>query len=118
MKIAFFGAGLMGAGFIRRMLHNGHQVNVWSRDPAKAKALETDGAKAFADAAEAIKDVDRIHLCRSPTTPRSTASWSRSPTLSLPEPSSSTTRRPRRRRPSSASRAGRGGTRSSFTRRC
>jgi 3-hydroxyisobutyrate dehydrogenase len=62
MRIAFFGAGLMGAGFIRRMLDNGHQVNVWNRDPAKATALEIDGAHAFAEAAEAIKDVERIHL--------------------------------------------------------
>jgi len=62
MKVAFFGAGLMGAGFIRRMLDNGHQVNVWNRDPAKAKALEADGAHAFAEAADAIKGVERIHL--------------------------------------------------------
>ena len=62
MKIAFFGAGLMGAGFVRRMLDNGHQVNVWNRDPAKAKALEVDGARAFADSAEAIEGVERIHL--------------------------------------------------------
>jgi 3-hydroxyisobutyrate dehydrogenase len=62
MKIAFFGAGLMGAGFIRHALDNGHQVNVWNRDPAKAKALEADGAKAFANAADAIKGVERIHL--------------------------------------------------------
>ncbi len=62
MTIAFFGAGLMGAGFIRRMLDNGHQVNVWNRDPAKAKALEADGARAFADAGEAIEGVERIHL--------------------------------------------------------
>ena len=62
MKIAFFGAGLMGAGFVRRMLDNGHQVNVWNRDPAKAKALEADGAHAFAEAAEAIEGVERIHL--------------------------------------------------------
>ena len=62
MKIAFFGAGLMGAGFVRRMIDNGHQVNVWNRDPAKAKALEPDGAKAFADAGAAIAGVERIHL--------------------------------------------------------
>ncbi len=62
MKIAFFGAGLMGAGFVRRMLENGHQVNVWNRDQAKAKALEVDGARAFADAAEAIEGVERIYL--------------------------------------------------------
>ncbi len=62
MKIAFFGAGLMGAGFIRRMLANGNQVNVWNRSPARAKALEEHGAKAFADAAAALQGVDRIHL--------------------------------------------------------
>lgn len=62
MKIAFFGAGLMGAGFVRRALQNGHQVNVWNRDVSKAKALEASGARAFADAAAAIDGVDRIHL--------------------------------------------------------
>jgi 3-hydroxyisobutyrate dehydrogenase len=62
MKIAFFGAGLMGTGFVRRMLDNGHQVNVWNRDPAKAKALEADGAHAFADSTDAIRVVERIHL--------------------------------------------------------
>ena len=62
MKIAFFGAGLMGTGFIRRMLANGYQVNVWNRSPERAKALEAHGAKAFTDAAAAIQGVDRIHL--------------------------------------------------------
>ncbi|HTR12840.1 MAG TPA: NAD(P)-binding domain-containing protein [Roseiarcus sp.] len=62
MKIAFFGAGLMGAGFVRHLLDNGESVNVWNRDTAKAKALEADGARAFADPADAIGGVDRIHL--------------------------------------------------------
>jgi 3-hydroxyisobutyrate dehydrogenase len=62
MKIAFFGAGLMGTGFVRRMLANGDEVNVWNRSPARAKALEEHGARAFADAAAAVKGVDRIHL--------------------------------------------------------
>jgi 3-hydroxyisobutyrate dehydrogenase len=62
LKIAFFGAGLMGAGFIRKLRDNGHEVNVWNRDLAKAKALEADGAHAFADPASAIQGVDRIHL--------------------------------------------------------
>jgi 3-hydroxyisobutyrate dehydrogenase len=62
MKIAFFGAGLMGSGFVRRFLANGHQVHVWNRSPAKARALEADGAQAFDDAAAAIEGVDRIHL--------------------------------------------------------
>ena len=54
MTIAFFGTGLMGSGFVRRMRANGHQVNVWNRSPAKALALEADGAKAFADPAAAL----------------------------------------------------------------
>jgi 3-hydroxyisobutyrate dehydrogenase len=62
MKIAFFGTGLMGSGFVRRMRASGHEVNVWNRSPAKAQALEADGAKAFADAADAAKGVNRIHL--------------------------------------------------------
>ncbi|HEX3140517.1 MAG TPA: NAD(P)-dependent oxidoreductase [Rhizobacter sp.] len=62
MKIAFFGAGLMGSGFVRRLLASGHEVNVWNRSPAKALALEVEGAKAFADPAEAIRGAARIHL--------------------------------------------------------
>ena len=62
MQIAFFGAGLMGTGFVRRALANGHAINVWNRDPAKAKALEAEGARAFADPAAAIAGVERIHL--------------------------------------------------------
>lgn len=62
MKIAFFGTGLMGSGFTRRMLANGHQVHVWNRSAAKARALEAHGARAFADAAAAIAGVERIHV--------------------------------------------------------
>jgi 3-hydroxyisobutyrate dehydrogenase len=62
MKIAFFGAGLMGAGFVRRARANGLEVNVWNRSAAKARALEADGVKAFADAAAALAGVERIHL--------------------------------------------------------
>lgn len=62
MNIAFLGTGLMGAGFVRRMLANGHTVSVWNRTPAKAYALEAHGARAFADAADAVRGADRIHL--------------------------------------------------------
>jgi 3-hydroxyisobutyrate dehydrogenase len=62
MKIAFFGAGLMGSGFVRRARANGLEVNVWNRSAAKARALEADGAKAFADPAAAQAGVERIHL--------------------------------------------------------
>jgi 3-hydroxyisobutyrate dehydrogenase len=62
MKIAFLGTGLMGTGFVRRLRSNGHEVNVWNRSAAKARALETTGAKAFADAAAAIAGAERVHL--------------------------------------------------------
>jgi 3-hydroxyisobutyrate dehydrogenase len=62
MKIAFLGTGLMGTGFVRRMLSQGHEVSVWNRSPDKAKALEAHGAKAFAQAADAVRGVERVHL--------------------------------------------------------
>lgn len=62
MKIAFLGAGLMGTGFIRRMLRNGHEVQVWNRSPEKAEALETEGAVACREAASAVEGADRIHV--------------------------------------------------------
>ena len=62
MKIAFFGTGLMGAGFVRRMRANGHEVNIWNRSPAKARALEADGIRAFDDPAAALAGAQRIHL--------------------------------------------------------
>ena len=62
MTIAFFGAGLMGAGFVRHFLANGQAVHVWNRSPARAQALQASGATAFADAAAAIVGAERIHL--------------------------------------------------------
>ncbi|MBS1774352.1 MAG: NAD(P)-dependent oxidoreductase [Bacteroidetes bacterium] len=61
--IAFLGTGLLGSGFVRALLKNGHQVNVWNRTPDKARALEANGATAFAHAADAVKGANRIHLC-------------------------------------------------------
>jgi len=62
MNIAFLGTGLMGSGFVRRLLANGHTVHVWNRSADKARALEAAGAKAFADAAAAVAGVERVHL--------------------------------------------------------
>ena len=62
-KVAFFGIGLLGANFVKAMRKRGLEVNVWNRTFEKAQALEADGARAFRDAAEAAKDVDRIHIC-------------------------------------------------------
>jgi 3-hydroxyisobutyrate dehydrogenase len=62
MKIAFFGTGLMGSGFVRRLLASGHEVNVWNRSAAKAQSLQDAGAKAFADPASALAGAQRVHL--------------------------------------------------------
>lgn len=62
MKIAFLGTGLMGSGFVRRLRATGHEVNVWNRTSAKARALEAVGAKAFDDPAAALAGAERIHL--------------------------------------------------------
>jgi 3-hydroxyisobutyrate dehydrogenase len=62
MKIAFLGTGLMGSGFVRRLLEQGNTVHVWNRSPASAKALEAHGAKAFTASADAVAGVDRVHL--------------------------------------------------------
>ena len=60
--IAFLGTGLLGANFTRALLKRGEKVNVWNRTADKAKVLESEGAKAFDDPAEAVKGADRIHL--------------------------------------------------------
>jgi 3-hydroxyisobutyrate dehydrogenase len=54
--------GLLGSNFVRAMLQKGEQVHVWNRTPARATALETYGAKAFASADEAVKDADFVHI--------------------------------------------------------
>lgn len=60
--IAFFGMGMLGSGFTRALRRRGEDVHVWNRTHAKAKALETDGARAFEDPAEAARGAERVHL--------------------------------------------------------
>lgn len=62
MKIAFFGTGLMGAGFIDRLQAQGREVQIWNRSPAKAQALQGARVRAFAQAEAAIEGAGRIHL--------------------------------------------------------
>lgn len=59
---AFLGMGLLGANFVRAMIKKGIQVQVWNRTTAKATALEAEGAKAFANVADAVRGADIIHL--------------------------------------------------------
>jgi len=60
--IAFFGMGLLGSNFVRALRVRGEDVQVWNRTPARAKALEADGARAFADPAEAARGAARVHI--------------------------------------------------------
>lgn len=60
--IAFFGMGLLGSNFVRALRRRGEEVQVWNRSEDKARALEAEGAKAFAEPAEAAKGALRVHL--------------------------------------------------------
>lgn len=60
--IAVLGTGLLGSNFTRALLDKGEKVNVWNRSPERAKALEVDGAKAFASAADAVRGAARAHI--------------------------------------------------------
>ncbi|MBI2388338.1 MAG: NAD(P)-dependent oxidoreductase [Deltaproteobacteria bacterium] len=63
--IAFLGTGLLGANFVRALRRRGEAVQVWNRTPAKAQALEAEGARAFVDPAAAVGGATRIHLALS-----------------------------------------------------
>src|SRR5262249_20988439 len=60
--IAFFGMGLLGSNFVRANRRRGETVHVWNRTAEKARALEPEGAVAFADPAEAARGADGIHV--------------------------------------------------------
>jgi 3-hydroxyisobutyrate dehydrogenase len=60
--IAFFGMGLLGSNFVRALRQRGEDVAVWNRSPDKARALEADGARAFAEPADAARGARRVHL--------------------------------------------------------
>ncbi len=60
--ITFFGMGLLGSNFVRAQRRLGEDVRVWNRSPDKARALEADGATAFADPSEAARGATRVHV--------------------------------------------------------
>ena len=60
--IAWLGTGLLGANFTRKLLERGETVHVWNRTAEKAQALQSDGAKAFPDAAGAVRGASQIHV--------------------------------------------------------
>lgn len=61
--VAFYGAGMLGSGFVQALCERGVPVRVWNRTFEKARALEKFGAVAVSDAAEAARGASRVHLC-------------------------------------------------------
>jgi 3-hydroxyisobutyrate dehydrogenase len=59
---SFLGMGLLGSNFVRAMIKQGETVQVWNRTTSKAQELEKEGAKAFANVADAVKGATHIHL--------------------------------------------------------
>ena len=60
--VAYLGTGLLGSGFVKALLRNGHRVHVWNRTASKAQELEMDGAIAFPTPADAVRGAERVHL--------------------------------------------------------
>ena len=62
MEIAWLGTGIMGAPMARRLIKGSHQLRVYNRTAAKARALAADGAQVTADAAEAARGADIVFI--------------------------------------------------------
>jgi len=52
----------LGSNFVKAMRKKGDEVQVWNRTASRAKALESDGAKAFESVADAVKNADIVHI--------------------------------------------------------
>ena len=61
-KVAFLGTGLLGSAMAEGMLKRGDSVIAWNRTASKARALEQRGARVAATPAEAVSDVERVHM--------------------------------------------------------
>ncbi len=54
--------GLLGSNFVKAMRKKGEEVQVWNRTFSRAEALEETGAKAFANAADAVRGASVVHV--------------------------------------------------------
>ena len=57
-RIAFVGTGVMGASIVKHLLHNGHEVTVYTRTREKAEPLVALGASWASSPAEAFAGKD------------------------------------------------------------
>jgi 3-hydroxyisobutyrate dehydrogenase len=60
--ITILGAGLLGSNFARALERKGHDVRIWNRTPHKAAAVAGGRITAVADAAEAVRGAERVHV--------------------------------------------------------
>ena len=56
--IALFGAGLMGAPIVERLLDAGYKVVVWNRSPEKLEPLVEKGALRAESPAQAVRSAE------------------------------------------------------------
>jgi 3-hydroxyisobutyrate dehydrogenase len=61
-SVAFLGTGMLGGAMVEGMLRRGDQVTVWNRTEAKARALESFGAKVAATPGDAVAGASRVHM--------------------------------------------------------
>lgn len=62
-RIGFLGAGVMGAGMVRRMLTDGYLVSVWSRSRERHRDLEAAGAVLRDSIADTVRASDIVLGC-------------------------------------------------------
>jgi 3-hydroxyisobutyrate dehydrogenase len=62
-KLGYLGLGMMGFPMTRRLLSAGHEVSVWNRSAAKARALIEAGAKLAANPREVAESASIIFMC-------------------------------------------------------
>lgn len=53
---------MLGSNFVRAMIGNGDDVQVWNRTASRATELEKYGARAFDNVVEAVSGADLIHV--------------------------------------------------------
>ena len=61
-SVAFLGTGMLGGAMVEGMLRRGDVVTVWNRTEAKARALESFGARVAATPGDAVAGASRVHM--------------------------------------------------------
>ena len=62
-EVTVLGLGVMGTALARAMLERGDRVTVWNRTAAKAKALESAGARSAPAPANAVRESPVVIVC-------------------------------------------------------